>query len=302
MTDRASDDADTAFASFEQKWLAANPEQVMIAPFIAPAARLRVTAFGCLVHELETAAYEIQEPDVAAAKLAWWAQELEIAATGHARHPVTHALFDEAARAADRSLWPALAVGALKQVEPHACASLDELIEQREPFSLAIADAESALFLDGSANIDVNAALWTLSALLRALRFIEPEPEPSLDEPRQANSRPQESRVHERLPLPLDLLARHGLTRADLATPSPARNSLFREYLTALRFEIVGAQGVASARTLAQRVRVRSDLALIARALKAPDAVAYMGSHPSGGRLRGLFDTWREARALARGG
>jgi len=295
-------DTDAAFASFEQKWLAANPEQVMVAPFVAPAARLRVAAFGCLVHELESAAYEIDEPDVASAKLAWWAQELEVAASGHARHPVTHALFDDAARAADRSLWQALAIGALKQVEAHACASLDELIEQREPFSLAIADAESALFLAGAANIDANAALWTLSALLRALRFIGSAPEESPNDQAQATSASQRPpRSHERLPLPLDLLARHGLTRADLATASAARDSLFKEYLGALRFEIVGAQGVASARTLTQRVRVRSDIALIERALKAADTAGGIASRPPVGRLRGLFNAWREARAIARG-
>ena len=292
MTDHASTGTDQAFASFERKWLAANPEQVMVAPFIAPAARLRVAAFGCLVHELSAAAYEIREPEVAAAKLAWWAQELEVAATGHARHPVSHALFDETARAADRSLWPALAVGALKQVEAGACASLDELIERREPFSLAIADAESALFLGGAANIDVNAGLWTLSSLLRALQDIAPKHE----------RLPQEGPSQDRLPLPLDLLARHGLTRADLATASAARDALIKDHLSALQFEIAGAQGVASARTLAQRVRVRSDVALITRALKAPDAAAYVGAFPRGGRLRGLYDAWREARAIARGG
>ncbi len=289
-------ETDQAFASFERKWLAANPEQVMVAPFVAPAARLRVAAFGCLVHELSAAAYEIREPEVAAAKLAWWAQELEVAATGHARHPVSHALFDETAMAADRSLWPALAVGALKQVEAGACASLDELIERREPFSLAIADAESTLFLGGTANIDANAALWTLSSLVRALQHVAPRQERL---PQEGLS--QEVLSQERLPLPLDLLARHGLTRSDLATESATRDALIKDYLSALRFEFAGAQGVASARTLAQRVRVRSDLALIARALKAPDAAVYMGSHPRSGRVRGLYDAWREARAIARG-
>lgn len=274
----ATSESDQAFASFEQKWLAANPEQAMVGLFVAPSVRLRAVAFGCLVHELGAAAYEIQETEVAAAKLAWWAQELEVAATGHARHPVTHALFDDVAQAVDHSLWPALAVGAFKQVESHAGATLDDLIERREPFHLAIADAESALFLGDTANIDANAALWSLSSLLHALRGV----------------------VGERMPIPLDLLARHGLTRADLAKPGSARDALIKDYLVALQFEIRGAQGVASARTLAQRVRVRADLALIARALRAADPVEVVASSRIG-QLRALYLAWSEARAQTRG-
>lgn len=274
-------ETDQAFASFEQKWLAANPEQAMVGLFLPPAARLRARAFGCLVFELDAAAYAIREHEVAAAKLAWWAQELEVAATGHARHPITHALFDDVARAADRSLWPALAVGAFKQIEAAAAASLDELIAQREPFCLAIADAESALFLGGSANIDANAALRTLSSLLHAL--------------------PGVASAEERLPVPLDLLARHGLTRADLANATPARDALVKDQLAALQFETRGAQGVASVRTLAQRVRVRADLALIDAALRAPDSLALLSAGSRVGALRNLYRTWSEARAIARG-
>jgi len=274
-------DIDPVFASFEQKWLTANPEQAMVGLFVPSAVRLRAAAFGCLVHELSCAAYGIHEPEVAAAKLAWWAQELEVAATGHARHPVTHALFDAAAQSVDRSLWPALAVGALKQVEAAPSASLDELISHREPFYLAIADAESALFLDGAANIDVNAALWTLSSLLRSL--------------------PQMVDAEGPIPVPLDLLARHGLTRADLAAPGEKRGALIAEHLGALRLEIEGAHGVASVRTLAQRVRIRADLARIAYALRAEDALASVASSSSPGRLRSLYYAWSEARAITLG-
>ncbi|MEP6941213.1 MAG: phytoene synthase, partial [Rudaea sp.] len=131
-----------AFATFERKWLLAHPEQAMVGLFVAPDARLRTVAFGTLVHELGIAAHRIHEPQVAAAKLAWWSEELERAAQGHARHPITQALFDEIARAADPHLWPALAIAALNQIESSSFASLDELLAQREPFCLAIADAE----------------------------------------------------------------------------------------------------------------------------------------------------------------
>ena len=114
----ANPESDQAFASFEQKWLVANPEQVMVGLFIAPSVRLRAVAFGCLVHELSVAADEIHETEVAAAKLAWWAQELEVAATGHARHPITHALFDDVAPEVRQRITR----GAFEELFPHVSA------------------------------------------------------------------------------------------------------------------------------------------------------------------------------------
>jgi len=270
-----------AFATFEGKWLAAHPEQAMAGLFVAPGLRLRAVAFGALVHELHSAAYRIREPQVAAAKLVWWSEELERSAHGQARHPVTQALFDENVCAADPHLWPALAIAALNQIEAASAATFEELLAQREPFALAIADAESALFLGGAANIDANAALWTLSTLLHAL-------------PDVANS-------EARLPVPLDLLARHGLSRASLAAASGARSALVRDQLASLRAEMQGALGVASARTLALRVRLRVDRWLIEQASRAPDPLDCVASRSAPGRLRSLYFAWSEARAALRG-
>jgi 15-cis-phytoene synthase len=275
-------DAPQAFASFEQKWLEANPEQATVALFLAPGLRLRASAFGCLVHELSFATYEIREPQVAATKLAWWAQELAGAASGQARHPITQVLFDEAVLANDRVLWPALAESAMTQLDAASAPTLDELLAQSEPFYIAIAAAESALFLGASANINANAALWTISHLLHVL--------PGL----------AQSDLH--LPVPLDLLARHGLTRTDLLQPSVARSALVKDHLAALKFEIDGAHGVVSTRTLAQRVRVRLDRVLIAGATRALEPLAYLSAHPRAGRWRSLWYAWRAARAVVRAG
>src|SRR5258706_4600441 len=80
-----------AFASFENKWLVAQPENALVAIFLPADQRQRASAFGSLVHELEQTAFHVREPQVAATKLAWWRQELADAATGNARHPISKA-------------------------------------------------------------------------------------------------------------------------------------------------------------------------------------------------------------------
>ena len=270
-----------AFTSFEQKWLAAYPENALVAVFLPPAQRQRASAFGCLVYELTQTVFHLREPQVAASKLAWWRQELTDAAAGKARHPIALTLFADAqVRASDPVLWPALADAALTHLDqPHA-STLALLLEQFEPYSAVVARVEAALFgLDG-ANIEANAALWTISHLLREL----------INLPRSG----------ERLQLPLSLLARYGVTRAGLAEATADRSALARDYLDELAIEINGALGVASTRSLTQRVRVRLDRELVAKAKRAADPLTYLAAHAQAGRMRCLWIAWREARAAAR--
>ena len=266
------------FAEFEHKWLEAWPENRAIAVFLDPAQRRRAHAFGVLVHELSLAAFHVREPQVAATKLEWWRQELGAAAFGDAHHPVTQELFaDDAARESDPTLWPALAEGALAQLDQPGAGTLAALIEQFEAFHGAVAAAESALLLGGSGSPEANAALWTFSHLLHEL--------------------PMLTSGEGRLPLPLGLLARHGLARADLAQPSPARSRLLKDFLDELVLEINGALGVASARTLRMRARVRLDRAVIGAALKSVDPLPYLTTHARPGYWASLWAAWREARA-----
>lgn len=276
-------EAPSAFVSFEQKWLDANPDQAAVAVFLPQPLRLRAAAFACLVYELEQAAFHLPEAQVAGAKLAWWMQELALAVDGQSRHPITQALFaDATVRAADPALWRALTEGALAQLDRAPAVSLDELLAQFEPFHVAVAHAESALFCAGAANIDANAALRTISHLLREL----PEP----------------TGVEERSLLPLNLLARHGMTRENLSEATSARSALIKDYLATLQFEIRGALGIVSARTLGQCVRVRLDRESIRAALRAPDPLAILARRMRAGRWRSLWAAWREAQSLARRG
>src|SRR6478736_7727110 len=108
---------DAAFASFERKWLEANPEQATVAVFLAPGERRRASAFGSLVHELEQTTFGVREPQVAAVKLHWWRQELVAAAAGAPHHPIARELFDDdRTRSVDQALWSSLIDGALVQL------------------------------------------------------------------------------------------------------------------------------------------------------------------------------------------
>ncbi|HTI95389.1 MAG TPA: squalene/phytoene synthase family protein [Rudaea sp.] len=275
--------ADTAgsFESFERKWLAANPENAIIAVFLPSTQRRLASAFGSLIHELSSAAFHIREPQVAATKLAWWKQELAAAAFGKPSHPVTQALFDCASvRESDPALWPALADGGLAQLDAPGAGTLAALIEQLDPFFGAIARAENALFCAGECNIEADAALWTLSHLLRALPHLA------------------DGEAH--LPLPLGLLARHELTRAELAYESPQRNMLIKDFLDELVLEGNGALGVSAVRSLPLRVRAALDRRRIESALRVIDPLRWLSMHPHAGRWRTLWTTWHEARAARR--
>ncbi|TLY51414.1 MAG: hypothetical protein E6K53_07215 [Gammaproteobacteria bacterium] len=269
-------DSTAAFASFEEKWLAAHPEQRMVALFLDPALRLRASAFGCLAHEIEEAAFGMREVPVAEAKLGWWRQELFNAAGGHPRHPITLLLFsDEDVAAIPARDWNALIDGALEQLDASGAASLDDLIVRLDPFYSALANLESKLLCAGRANPESDAALWTLAHVLHALA------RPQLD----ANL------------LPLDLCARHGLTRAQLAQASPARDALLRDFLTDIEREIAGALGIVSVRPLGLVVRTRLDRKLGARARAAREPHRYLVGHVHAHAWSSLWAAWREARA-----
>lgn len=60
--------------------------------FLPPAKRAAITAFYAFCREVDDVVDDIQEPGVAAAKLAWWESEVGKAFAGDPSHPVTRAL------------------------------------------------------------------------------------------------------------------------------------------------------------------------------------------------------------------
>ena len=64
--------------------------------FLPPARRMAITAFYAFCREVDDVVDEIAEPDVAAAKLAWWRQQVSEAFQGDPQHPVMKALMPHA--------------------------------------------------------------------------------------------------------------------------------------------------------------------------------------------------------------
>ena len=264
---------DAAFRSFEEKWLQANPEQAIVAIFLAPRQRRVASAFGCLINELEETIFEIREPQVAALKLNWWRDELARAGAGHARHPVTHELFSVAQTACAVS-WSSLVDQALNLLDPATPSSTPDAFAILGRFYGPVATLEGALRGADVAAGDANVDLWSGARLLHQAACA--------------------GRYPERSSLPLDLLARHGLTRADLVSPGAARSAAFRDFLV-IWCEKMQAALDARAGSVGRRVRARDDIRLCRRAIRAEDPLmALAGATPN--RWRRLWIAWSEAR------
>lgn len=210
-----------ACATFEHKWSNAFPEFGLALRFLPESSRRERSALACIGFEIEHVALRIDEPQVAAGKLNWWMEELLSMRSGTPRHPLTEAVAGAAtAGAVAASDWHRLAIEAMAQRELAPSASLDQRLAVCRPFHLAFSHIESALFGDGDAHVRADAL-----ALSRALRDAV-----AID---AAHARGE-------LSLPLDLLARHHLTRAELGVDDRVRDAALREYFDALAARMRG--------------------------------------------------------------
>lgn len=263
--------ADDAFASFERKWLDANPEQAAVLVFLSPDERHRASAFGALIHELAQTAFVVREPQVAAAKLGWWQQELSSAAIGNSRHPISQALFaDSRTRAMDPLLWRALIDGAIAQLDASFPADFDELRASLAPFYIAVAAIETRLGGGDTSNVDAIATLWICSHLLTA-----------------AGSS-----------LPLDVLARHGASREDIKAPGAKQSAVLKDFIATIGGTIRVNRTLATHASLGLRVRSCVDAWLADRAIRADDPSRYLSRHAHRLRWHSVWWAWREARRL----
>jgi phytoene synthase len=263
---------DVAYASFEQKWLDANPEQAAVAIFLDPARRDTMNAFGTLIYEIAHTTFGVRETQVAAAKLGWWQQELANAASGNSRHPIGRELFRVSTISVDNALWHALIDGALAQIDAPPAANFDELRARLAEFYGPVAAIESRL--NGNRGNGI-ADLWIGSHLIAMLR----------------------SSTSDHIDLPLDVLARHGATRADLARQNPRRSAALKDFLGRVRGLIAESLNADAPGNLSRRVRARLDLRLAEGALRANDPAAYIATRYHRMRWRSAWSAWREARA-----
>jgi hypothetical protein len=82
----------SALAGFTERWLKAEPALHYSLIFCPKGQRTHWLVCAVLALELLEAAFALSDMRIAAIKLAWWHEELELTKSGAARHPLTQAL------------------------------------------------------------------------------------------------------------------------------------------------------------------------------------------------------------------
>ncbi|HEU0152347.1 MAG TPA: hypothetical protein VFQ84_03260 [Arenimonas sp.] len=173
-------------AHFVDKWHRREPEMALAEVFCPPDARPVFRAWGALLHELREATFELSDARVTVAKTQWWAEELLLVSRGAGRHPVCAAL------PADLP-WAALARAVVEQASlDQRPADAAQALAQVAPLAEAIAAVEAGVHGHAPpvAAVSVNLLLHRLPHGLAA---------------------------DDQARLPLNLLARHGVTVAQVA-------------------------------------------------------------------------------------
>jgi len=197
--------------AFAAKWLAARPELAVALRFVEPRERAPRLAADAIGREIEHAALRIRDTAVATRKLEWWHAELVAMADGQARHPLTRVLGESAlARRVPTSAWAEAIAAALSLREHAAASTLDGLLEAARRMHRPIAGLAGGI--DAVSVIEARA----LQSLFRDGLAID------------------DALAAGRLPVPLDLLARHRLSRDDFADAGGARTAAMGEHFAHL--------------------------------------------------------------------
>lgn len=249
---------DAAVAGFVGKAWEREPEMRIAAVFCPAATRPVFEAWGALLHELRTAAFELSDVRVTEGKCAWWAEELAGWGEGRSRHPLGRGL------ARLEAPWAALgrAVLALAEAEsaqPDTPAAIAALLGPAE----AVHTVETALFAPEHPAAPVAAGAIAIHWL--ALRL------------------PMGLAAPDRGRVPMHLVARHGA--AACAEPGPARVALLRDWGA----ELLAAAGPEPAGPLFRRARTAFDRARLAR-------LARTGAEAEPAPVATPWRAWRAAR------
>ena len=281
MSERGEQNA--VLQNFIDKWLSVQPQQRIALVFVDGQRYPGHIALAALEQELLGAAYGIREPQVAAAKLNWWAEELAGAAASGGRHPLTHVLFDdERARAIAGGLWLAPVLAAMAQLEEGTAADFPAQLAAGAQLHGALAALETAWWYGVGASAERATRVATLNHLLYALLRLEQDAE------------------RDRLPLPMARLARHGLSRAQLREPSAERQQAVKAQLDDLLASWRESAGLAGPLSVFRALESQHGQHLAQRATRAGDAlVALQAGQPRTGFATTL-QAWRAARAWRR--
>jgi len=268
---------------FIDKWLAVQPQQRIALVFVDGRRYPGHVALAALEQELLGAAYGIREPQVAAAKLNWWAEELAGAASSGGRHPLTQVLFDdERAHAIASDLWLAPVLAAMAQLEQGTAADFAAQLDAAMPLHGALAALETAWWYGSEASPVRAARVAALNHQLYALLRLEQDAE------------------RDRLALPMARLARHGLSRAQLRAPSEARQQAVKAQLDDLLASWRESAALAGPLSVFRALESRHGNQLARRAALTDDALTVLQTGQPRTGLATTLQAWQAARAWRR--
>lgn len=277
--------SDTAIQSYVDKWLAVQPQQRVALGFVDASVRDEHIALAAFEQELIASAYGIREPQVAAAKLQWWAEELSGAAASGGRHPLTKQLFaSDRARAIPSSLWLAPVLAAMAQLEQGTPSDFTAQVNASRGLHGALAALETAWWFGAAASAEAATRVATLSHLVFALSRLELDAE------------------RERLPLPMSRLARHGLSRGQLKDDTPARRDAIRAQLAELAGGLREALAMGQPLSTFRGLEARTALATARGAANAPEPFVELHRRQSRTGPATAFRAWQAARRAGRVG
>jgi phytoene synthase len=177
-------------------------------------------------------------------------------------------------------MWTALVAGAFAQRDASPASNMGELLATYQRFHEPLAAIEAVL----QPRLDLEATSQAAS-LSRAAREA---------------FRLKEALASDRLPLPLDLLARHELSRSDLDRPGVQRDAMLREHFAALAAAIRanGQEGLSPLVALG----LHTDLKRSQRIARAADPLAESVRNAERLPLSSAWIGWRAARRMQRTG
>ena len=268
---------------FIDKWLAVQPQQRIALAFVDGRRYPGHVALAALEQELLSAAYGIREPQVAAAKLGWWAEELAGAAASGGRHPLTQVLFDdERAHAIASEQWLAPVLAAMAQLEQGTAADFAAQVQAAMPLHGALATLETAWWYGAGAAGEHAAQVAVLNHLLYALLRLDTDAE------------------RDRLSLPMARLARHGLDRAQLRKAGAQRQQAVKAQLDELLGHWRAAAALPGPLSVFRALESRHASQLARHAAGSTDALAALQAGQSRTRLSTVLQAWQAARAWQR--
>jgi phytoene synthase len=274
---------DGATQSFVDKWLAVQPQQRVALGFVDETVRDERVALAAFEQELIASAYGIREPQVAAAKLQWWAEELSGAAASGGRHPLSNVLFaSERARAIPSKLWLAPVLAAMAQLEQGTPSDFSAQVAASRGLHGALASLENAWWFGAEAPVESASRIATLSHLVFALSRLELDAE------------------RERLPLPMTRLARHGLSRGQLKEDSPARRDALRAQLGELAGGLREALALGEPLSTFRGLEGRTALSTARAAARAAEPFAELHRRQSRSGPATAIRAWLAARHAGR--